>query len=92
MFSHLRSWRQRVGDPKRNESSILQYSTVLEDLSKERQAEDDSDAFYPDGEVTDEYSDQKTDSETDMEDNPLNEEYRDSNSNINLCIIQPINL
>ncbi|GBL69828.1 hypothetical protein AVEN_207354-1 [Araneus ventricosus] len=68
-----------------------QYSTVLEELSKKIAAEDESDALYLDGEVT-ERSDQETDSETDVEDNPVHEEYRDSNSNTNVSIIHPFNL
>ncbi|GBM99802.1 hypothetical protein AVEN_164186-1 [Araneus ventricosus] len=54
-------------------------------------AEDESDALYLDGEVT-EYSDQETDSETDVEDNPAREEYSYSNWNANVCIIHPFNL
>ncbi|GBO42919.1 hypothetical protein AVEN_129693-1, partial [Araneus ventricosus] len=67
-----------------------QYSSVWEEVSK-KIAEDESDALNLDGEVT-EYSDQETDSETDMEDNPVYEEYSDSNSNTNVCIIHPFNL
>ncbi|GBN47975.1 hypothetical protein AVEN_240497-1 [Araneus ventricosus] len=50
-----------------------QYSSVSEEFIKERQAEDDSDALYRNGEVT-EYSDQESNSETEMEDNPVHEE------------------
>ncbi|GBN08440.1 hypothetical protein AVEN_189073-1 [Araneus ventricosus] len=47
-----------------------QYSVVLEELSKERQAVDEYDALYLNGEVT-EYSGQESNSETDVEDNPV---------------------
>ncbi|GBL90973.1 hypothetical protein AVEN_184374-1 [Araneus ventricosus] len=57
-----------------------QYSAVFEELSKKIAAENESDALYLDGEVS-EYSDLKADSETDLENNPVREEYRDSNSN-----------
>ncbi|GBM21088.1 hypothetical protein AVEN_200774-1 [Araneus ventricosus] len=66
-----------------------QHSSVFEELSNEIPAVVESDALYLDGEVT-EYSDQETDSETD--DNPVYEEYSDSNSNTNVCIIYPFNL
>ncbi|GBO01376.1 hypothetical protein AVEN_259487-1 [Araneus ventricosus] len=68
-----------------------EYSPVLEELSKKISAEGESDALYLDGEVT-EYSEQETDSETDVEDNPVHDEYCDSNSNTNVCIINPYNL
>ncbi|GBM36820.1 hypothetical protein AVEN_82816-1 [Araneus ventricosus] len=71
---------------RREISSTEQYSAVLEELRKKLQAEDKSDAVYLDGEVT-MYSDQETDSETDLEDNPVHEEYRDSYSERNVCII-----
>ncbi|GBM72783.1 hypothetical protein AVEN_201560-1 [Araneus ventricosus] len=73
------------------EEKLKQYSAVLEELSKKIAAEDESDALYLDGEVT-VYSELKTDSETDLENNPVHEEYRDSNSNTNVCIIHPVNL
>ncbi|GBN65366.1 hypothetical protein AVEN_81241-1 [Araneus ventricosus] len=68
-----------------------QYSFVLEEISKKISAEDESEALYLDGEVT-EYSDQEIDSETDVEDNSVQEEYSDSNSNTNFCIIHPFYL
>ncbi|GBL74263.1 hypothetical protein AVEN_235263-1 [Araneus ventricosus] len=54
-------------------------------------AEDESETGNLDGEVV-EYRDQETDSETDVEANPVHEEYSDSNSNKNVCIIHLINL
>ncbi|GBN86030.1 hypothetical protein AVEN_263215-1, partial [Araneus ventricosus] len=66
-----------------------QYSAVFEELSKKIAAEDESDALYLDREVT-EYSDLKTGSETDLENNPVLEEYR--NSNTNVCNINSFNL
>ncbi|GBO11131.1 hypothetical protein AVEN_84386-1, partial [Araneus ventricosus] len=45
-------------------------------------AEDESAAFYLDGKLS-EYSDLQTDSETNVEDNPVHEECRDSNSSAN---------
>ncbi|GBN21255.1 hypothetical protein AVEN_85130-1 [Araneus ventricosus] len=54
---------------------IKQYSAVFEELWKNIADEDESDALYLDGEVT-EYSDLKTDSETDLENIPVHEEYR----------------
>ncbi|GBN65906.1 hypothetical protein AVEN_74679-1 [Araneus ventricosus] len=68
-----------------------QDSAVLEEVSKSIPAEDKSDAIYFDGELT-EYSGQNTDSETDVEDNPVHEEYSDSKSNTNVCIIHRFNL
>ncbi|GBM67367.1 hypothetical protein AVEN_133187-1 [Araneus ventricosus] len=68
-----------------------QYSSVLEELSKKIAAEDESDSLNLDGEVS-EYSPQETDSETEVEDNPVHEEYNDSNSYTNVCIIHPFNL
>ncbi|GBO09962.1 hypothetical protein AVEN_270255-1 [Araneus ventricosus] len=68
-----------------------QFSAVLEELSKERPYEGESDSIDLDGEVT-EYSDHKTDSEMDVEDNPVHEDYIDSNSNSNVCIIHPLKL
>ncbi|GBO40040.1 hypothetical protein AVEN_158612-1 [Araneus ventricosus] len=50
-----------------------QYSSVSEEFIKERPAEDESDALYRNGEVT-EYSDQESNSETEIEDNPVHEE------------------
>ncbi|GBM33267.1 hypothetical protein AVEN_101612-1 [Araneus ventricosus] len=50
-----------------------QYSAVSEELTNERQAEDESDALNLDGEVT-KYSDQESNSETDLEDNPVHKE------------------
>ncbi|GBN20982.1 hypothetical protein AVEN_263901-1 [Araneus ventricosus] len=73
-------WRERF--------PTEQYSAVLAEFSKKISAEDGSDALYLDGEVT-EYSDLKSDSETDLENNPVQEECRDSNSNTNVCIIHP---
>ncbi|GBM09587.1 hypothetical protein AVEN_29437-2-1, partial [Araneus ventricosus] len=67
------------------------YSAVLEDLSKERQAEDESDTLYLNGEVA-EHSDRETDSEADVEDNPVHEEYRESNPKKDVYIIHPFNL
>ncbi|GBN99958.1 hypothetical protein AVEN_248803-1 [Araneus ventricosus] len=67
-----------------------QYSADLEKSSRKVPAEDEFVTLYPDGEATD-YSNQETDSETDVEDNPVHEECRDSNSNTNVCIIHPIN-
>ncbi|GBM72005.1 hypothetical protein AVEN_94193-1, partial [Araneus ventricosus] len=58
--------------------------------SKKTPAEEESDALCLNGEAT-EYSDQEIDSETDVEDNPVHEECRDSNSNTNVCIIHPFN-
>ncbi|GBN63491.1 hypothetical protein AVEN_41226-1 [Araneus ventricosus] len=49
----------------------------MEELSKERPAEDESDTSDLDGEA---YSDYETDSEIDVEDNPVHEEDSDSNS------------
>ncbi|GBM12827.1 hypothetical protein AVEN_247597-1 [Araneus ventricosus] len=66
-----------------------QYSAAFEELSKKIVAEDESDALYLKGAVT-EYSDLKTDSETDLENNPVHEKYRDSNTNV--CIIHPFDL
>ncbi|GBM60078.1 hypothetical protein AVEN_27318-1 [Araneus ventricosus] len=63
----------------------------LEELSKNIPVEEVSDILNFDGEVT-EYSNQETDSETDVEDNPVQAEYKDSNSNVNVCIIHPSNL
>ncbi|GBM11441.1 hypothetical protein AVEN_240595-1 [Araneus ventricosus] len=63
----------------------------LEQFRKEIPAEDESDASYLDGEVT-EYSDQETDSETDVENKPGHEEDSDSNSDTNVCIIHPLKL
>ncbi|GBM61657.1 hypothetical protein AVEN_64413-2-1, partial [Araneus ventricosus] len=60
-------------------------------LSKKTSAEDESDALYLDGEVT-ACNDQETNYEADVEDNPVHEEYRDSNSNTNICIIYPSDL
>ncbi|GBN27634.1 hypothetical protein AVEN_33130-1 [Araneus ventricosus] len=60
-----------------------QFSAVLEELSKKIPAVDESDALYLNGEVI-EYSDQETDSKTDVEDNPVHEEYSDSNSTTKL--------
>ncbi|GBO06843.1 hypothetical protein AVEN_91856-1 [Araneus ventricosus] len=71
-------------------SPIQQYSADLEKSSRKVPAEDEFVALYPDGEATD-YRDQETDSETDVEDNPVHEECRNSNSNTNVCIIHPIN-
>ncbi|GBO03065.1 hypothetical protein AVEN_140883-1 [Araneus ventricosus] len=61
------------------------------ELSKERPDEHESDSIDLDGEVT-EYRDQETDSEIDVEDNPVHEEYSDSDSNTNVCIIHPLKL
>ncbi|GBN47650.1 hypothetical protein AVEN_208470-1 [Araneus ventricosus] len=66
-----------------------QYLSALERLSREIPAEDDSVAIYLDAEVT-EYSDQEPDSESDVEDNPVHEECRESNSITN--IIHPFDL
>ncbi|GBO29036.1 hypothetical protein AVEN_98550-1, partial [Araneus ventricosus] len=68
-----------------------QYAAVFKELSKEIHDEDESDALNLDGEVT-EYSDQENGSEIDVEENPVHEEYRDSNSNTNVRIIHPFNL
>ncbi|GBN56410.1 hypothetical protein AVEN_95122-1, partial [Araneus ventricosus] len=68
-----------------------QYSAVFEELRKKIAVEDKSDALYLDGEVT-EYRDLKNDSENDLEDNPVHEGYRGSNSNTDVCIIHPFNL
>ncbi|GBL87770.1 hypothetical protein AVEN_81369-1 [Araneus ventricosus] len=68
-----------------------QYLIVLEELSRKIPPEGESDALHLDGEVT-EYSGQETDFETDVEDNPIHEEYNDSDSNTNVCIIHPFNL
>ncbi|GBN97368.1 hypothetical protein AVEN_85751-1 [Araneus ventricosus] len=46
--------------------------------------ENESDALYLDGEVTD-HSEQEIDSETDAEDNPVHEESTDSDLNTNRC-------
>ncbi|GBL91346.1 hypothetical protein AVEN_203496-1 [Araneus ventricosus] len=69
--------------------STEQYLAVLEELSKKISADDESDALNLDGERT-EYRDQEKDSENDLEDNPVQEEYIDSNTNIS--IIHPFNL
>ncbi|GBM99466.1 hypothetical protein AVEN_45725-1 [Araneus ventricosus] len=66
------------------------YSAILDECSNVA-SEDESDALYLDGEVT-EYSDLKTESETDLENNPVHEDYRDSNSNTNVCFIHPFKL
>ncbi|GBM23159.1 hypothetical protein AVEN_147076-1 [Araneus ventricosus] len=68
-----------------------EYSIAFEELSKKIAAEDKSDALYLDGEVP-EYSDLKTNSETDLENTPVLEEYRGSNSSTNVGIIHPFNL
>ncbi|GBM29939.1 hypothetical protein AVEN_111242-1 [Araneus ventricosus] len=60
-------------------------------IKQEKTTEDESDALHLDGEVT-EAQPPKTDSETHVEDNPVHEEYSDSNSNTNVCIIHPFNL
>ncbi|GBM90015.1 hypothetical protein AVEN_174822-1 [Araneus ventricosus] len=87
-----RSPKPNMAITKRREIILSnQYSAVLEELSKNIAAEDESDALYLDGKVT-QYSDQETDSESDVEDNPVHEEYIDSNSNTNVCIIHPFNL
>ncbi|GBM73790.1 Ribosome biogenesis protein bop1 [Araneus ventricosus] len=62
-----------------------QCSAVLEQLSKKIPAEVEFDALNLDREVT-EYSGQETDSETHMEDNPVHEEYSDSNSHTNIPV------
>ncbi|GBN47648.1 hypothetical protein AVEN_208469-1 [Araneus ventricosus] len=76
----------------------MAHKTLQPDLSvkkvtclqmvKQIPTEDDSIAIYLDAEVT-EYSYQETDSESDMEENPVHEECRESNSNINSRIIHP---
>ncbi|GBN23821.1 hypothetical protein AVEN_74901-1 [Araneus ventricosus] len=66
-------------------------SNILEELSKKIPAQDESDALYHNGEVT-EYSDQAIDSETDVEYNPVHKEYRGSHSITNVYIIHPFNL
>ncbi|GBM59644.1 hypothetical protein AVEN_60384-1 [Araneus ventricosus] len=66
---------------------VEQYSAVLEELSKKKPAEDESEAVYFEGEATD-YSDQETDSETDVVDNPAHEEYSGSNSK-RKCLYHP---
>ncbi|GBM24015.1 hypothetical protein AVEN_274423-2-1, partial [Araneus ventricosus] len=62
--------------------------SVLEKISKKRPADEESDASDLDGEVI-EYSDhetdsgdKETDSQIDVEDNPVHEEYSDSNVKI----------
>ncbi|GBM06125.1 hypothetical protein AVEN_265182-1 [Araneus ventricosus] len=55
-------------------------------IKKKIPAEDESEALNLEGEVT-EYNDQETNSETVLGDNPFHEEYSDSNSNTNACII-----
>ncbi|GBN13252.1 hypothetical protein AVEN_110847-1, partial [Araneus ventricosus] len=52
-----------------------QCSAVLEELSKERPYEDESDSIDLDGDVT-EYSDQETDSEMDVEQSSSRRIYR----------------
>ncbi|GBM20663.1 hypothetical protein AVEN_230246-1 [Araneus ventricosus] len=74
--------------PGREIIPIEQYLAVLEEVSKERQAENESDSLNLIGEVT-EYRDRETNSETDLEDNPVHEEYSDSDSNTNVCIAHP---
>ncbi|GBN94068.1 hypothetical protein AVEN_132513-1 [Araneus ventricosus] len=74
---------ETVGTPTK------QYSAILEEVSEKIPAEDESHALYLDGDVT-EYTDQETDSETDVEDNPVHEEYSDSNSNPNVCMIHQL--
>ncbi|GBL98936.1 hypothetical protein AVEN_227801-1, partial [Araneus ventricosus] len=71
--------------------STEQYSFILEELSKKIPSEDESDALFLEGEVTED-SDQETDSEIDLENNPVHEEYSDLNSSTNVCIIHPFNL
>ncbi|GBM44420.1 hypothetical protein AVEN_128278-1 [Araneus ventricosus] len=68
-----------------------QYSAISEELSKKIPAEDESDALYQNGEVTN-YSDQQNCSEPGRKDNPFHEEYSDSNLNSNVCIIHPFNI
>ncbi|GBM49663.1 hypothetical protein AVEN_262466-1 [Araneus ventricosus] len=87
-----RSIKSYLANTKRREIiPAKQYSAVLEELSKKISAEDESDALHLDGEVT-EYSDQETNFETDMEENPVHEEYSDSDSNTNVCFIHPFHL
>ncbi|GBM53281.1 hypothetical protein AVEN_233326-1 [Araneus ventricosus] len=57
------TWLSRNGG--KSSGGTDQYSAVLEELRKSIPAEEDFDALYLDGKVT-EYSDQETDSETDM--------------------------
>ncbi|GBM27920.1 hypothetical protein AVEN_146146-1 [Araneus ventricosus] len=68
-----------------------QYAAVLEEFSKERPAEDESEASDLDGDVA-EYIEHETDSEIDVEDKPVYEESSDSNSNTIVRIIHPFNL
>ncbi|GBM84521.1 hypothetical protein AVEN_246180-1 [Araneus ventricosus] len=68
-----------------------EYVAVIEELSKERPAEDESDASDIDEEMT-EHIDYEIDSEIDVEDNLIHKENSDSNSNRNVCIIHPSNL
>ncbi|GBL73431.1 hypothetical protein AVEN_159438-1 [Araneus ventricosus] len=63
----------------------------FKELSKKIATENESDALYLDGEVI-EYSDLKTASETDLENNPVHEEYRDSNCITNVFNIHTFNL
>ncbi|GBM92923.1 hypothetical protein AVEN_61199-1 [Araneus ventricosus] len=57
------TWLSRNGG--KSSGGRDQYSAVLEELRKSIPTEEDFDALYLDGKVT-EYSDQETDSETDM--------------------------
>ncbi|GBN01437.1 hypothetical protein AVEN_62972-1 [Araneus ventricosus] len=70
--SYLNSWHL----PEYHEAAgnyPCYSSAALEELSKEKQAEEESDALYLSGEVT-EYSNKESDSETDMEKNRIHEE------------------
>ncbi|GBM57970.1 hypothetical protein AVEN_72920-1 [Araneus ventricosus] len=70
---------------------LEQYLDALEKLSKNRPAEDESDASDLDGEVA-EYRDLETNSEIDVEDNRVHKEDNDSNSDRNVFIIHPLSL
>ncbi|GBM73585.1 hypothetical protein AVEN_140219-1 [Araneus ventricosus] len=67
-----------------------QFLDVLDELNKERPAEEESDGSDLDAEET-EYSDNETYSENDWEDNLVQED-GDTNSNTNVCIIHTFSL
>ncbi|GBM69354.1 hypothetical protein AVEN_272175-1 [Araneus ventricosus] len=71
-------------------STSYQYWGILDELNKERLAEDEFDGSALDAEVT-KCSDHETDSENDVEDNPAQKEDGDTNSDRNVCIIHPFN-
>ncbi|GBL96838.1 hypothetical protein AVEN_118958-1, partial [Araneus ventricosus] len=91
MNRSVRSDRANLAVTKRRKIISLEpYSAVFEKLIKKISAEDEFGALNLDGEVS-EHRDQEIDSETDVEDNPICEQYSDSNSHTNACIIHPFN-